>query len=147
MLTARNIVVNATDTVTLTCTADDRVSSTFNFTWFFEEEAVGSSVVVTSVNQSTSMASISSISESDFGMYSCQATNRAGSVNVTTSVREMGKLQCFSLVVCWKQFHSIGSVYSVYKLLSSMIFPSQTPLKCTIRVPISCVCRFHIIHW
>ena len=86
-------VVNATDTVTLTCTVDDCLYINFNFTWFFEEEAVGSSVVVTSVNQSTSIASISSISGSDFGMYTCQVTNRAGSVNVTTSVREMGKLQ------------------------------------------------------
>ena len=117
-LTPVDPVVYVTDTVTLTCTADDCLNINFSFTWFFEEEAVGSSVLVTSVNQSTSIASISSISGSDFGMYTCQVTNRAGSVNVTTSVREMGKLQCnacFSPIVCWKQFHSIGSVYSEYK--------------------------------
>ena len=92
-LTPVEPVVNATDIVTLICTVDDCLNINFSFTWFFEEEAVGSSVAVTSVNRSTSMASIGSISESDFGMYTCQVTNRAGSVNVTTSVREMGKLQ------------------------------------------------------
>ena len=77
------------DPLTLTCMGKGCMTA-FNFTWLFEGSPVNDSLV-TVIDSTTSQLSVTSVTSSDFGKYTCQVTNVYGIGTAEVSVRDAGK--------------------------------------------------------
>ena len=93
-------VLSVGDTLTLTCTGGDCVGTTnFTFSWVLDGSPVDTSLV-TAVNSTMSLLSVTSVTSADFGTYSCQVTSVHGTGTAVSYVRETGMLS-------WS-FHLLG---------------------------------------
>ena len=68
--------------VTLTCSADDCVDSAFSFVWYRDGSNVSTSGGLT----------ISNVTSSDFGEYTCNVTGEGGTGSATTYISEESEL-------------------------------------------------------
>ena len=80
------------DTLTLTCTGGNcNGDTTFTFTWLLDGSQVDTSLV-TDIDGTTSQLSVTSVTSTDFGTYTCQVTNVDGTGTAVSTVRETGQL-------------------------------------------------------
>ena len=75
-------VVGIGDSVTLTCSASDCVGSAFSFVWYRDGSYVSTKGVLT----------MSSVTNSDFGEYTCNVTGEGGTGSATTYISEESEL-------------------------------------------------------
>ena len=71
-------VVSIGDSVTFRCSAGDCVGSSFSYVWYRDGSNVSTSPVLT----------ISNVSSSDFGEYTCNTTGDGGIGSATTYISE-----------------------------------------------------------
>ena len=75
-------VVDIGGSVTLTCSASDCVGGGFSFVWYRDGSNVSTSGVLT----------ISNVTSSDFGEYTCNVTGNGGTGSATTYISEASEL-------------------------------------------------------
>ena len=75
-------VVSIGGSVMLYCSAGDCVGSTFSYVWYRDGSNVSTSSVLT----------ISNVSSSDFGEYTCNSTGEGGTGSATTYLSEESEL-------------------------------------------------------
>ena len=91
------------DPLTLTCMGKGCMTA-FNFTWLFEGSPVNDSLV-TVIDSTTSQLSVTSVTSSDFGKYTCQVASVHGTGTAEATVRDAGK-------VSWAERGRMGKVQS-----------------------------------
>ena len=90
-VTSAETLLSVGDPLTLTCTGGDCAGTTsFTFTWLLDASPVDTSLV-TVINSTTSQLSVTSVTSTDFGTYTCEMTSVYGTGTAVAFVRERGE--------------------------------------------------------
>ena len=125
----------------LTCTGSDCVgTSTFTFFWLLDGSPVEASLV-TSIDGTTSQLSVTSVTSSDFGTYTCNVMNEHGTGSAVAYVRESGEhltsvivssatlpCPCLVCVTGWGGLHHTLRPAQSHILLGSWQLGTLSPL-------------------